>query len=350
MPAHRVRRKTADGRTRWHVRAVIGGRREHGGRVIHLGAFATAKEADACIEYANLELAAGRIPDRRALLARRLGETRTLRDAGVEWLATRVDLAESSRHSYEDIILRNRGSRLDVWRLRPEQVRVEDVQRFVEQLVTLGAAPRTIATKDVAVLRQVLDHAGVDPNPARDRRIRLPKHVEAAPDPPTASQVAAIIRHASPKHRLAIALLEATGMRVGELCDLRWGDVDTAESRFRIARGKTRLSRRFVDVPAPLMEEVLRLVPFDDRRIDQRVLGLTRNSVNQAMRRACQAAGIPHFHPHDLRHRHASVRIARGESVLVVQRDLGHAKASMTSDTYGHVVTDGGWGWESAGN
>jgi integrase len=79
------------------------------------------------------------------------------------------------------------------------------------------------------------------------------------------------------------------------------------------------------------MEQVLRLVPFDDRRIDQRVLGLTRNSVNQAMRRACQAAGIPHFHPHDLRHRHASVRIARGESVLVVQRDLGHAKASMTS-------------------
>jgi hypothetical protein len=164
MPAHIVRRRTATGEARYHVRVSIGGRREHGGRVIHLGAFATAKEADACIEWANLELAAGRIPDRRALLARRLGETRTLRDEG--WSGSRPGWIWRSRAGTRTRTSSSAtvGAASTCGASGPSQVRVEDVQRFVEQLVTLGAAPRTIATKDVAVLRQVLDHAGVDPN------------------------------------------------------------------------------------------------------------------------------------------------------------------------------------------
>jgi hypothetical protein len=45
-------------------------------------------------------------------------------------------------------------------------------------------------------LRQVLDFADADPNPARDRHVKLPRCEENVPEPPTAATVAAIIANA----------------------------------------------------------------------------------------------------------------------------------------------------------
>ncbi|WP_407659388.1 tyrosine-type recombinase/integrase [Lipingzhangella rawalii] len=41
--------------------------------------------------------------------------------------------------------------------------------------------------------------------------------------------------------------------------------------------------------------------------------------------------------PHKLRHTAASLAIAAGADVKVVQQMLGHATATMTLDTYGHL-------------
>jgi integrase len=58
------------------------------------------------------------------------------------------------------------------------------------------------------------------------------------------------------------------------------------------------------------------------------------------MARACKAAGIAHYHPHDLRHRYASVQIGRGVPVTAVAAQLGHSKKSITLDVYSHVLVD----------
>jgi integrase len=58
------------------------------------------------------------------------------------------------------------------------------------------------------------------------------------------------------------------------------------------------------------------------------------------MTRACVAAGIPHYHPHDLRHRYASVKIAEGVPVTDLAAQLGHSKKSMTLDVYSHVLVE----------
>jgi integrase len=58
------------------------------------------------------------------------------------------------------------------------------------------------------------------------------------------------------------------------------------------------------------------------------------------MTRACKAASIPHFHPHDLRHRYASVKIREGVPVTELATQLGHSRKSLTLDTYSHVLTE----------
>ncbi len=55
---------------------------------------------------------------------------------------------------------------------------------------------------------------------------------------------------------------------------------------------------------------------------------------------AATAIGLPGLHPHQLRHTAASLAIAAGADVKVVQQMLGHASAAMTLDVYGHLFED----------
>jgi integrase len=56
--------------------------------------------------------------------------------------------------------------------------------------------------------------------------------------------------------------------------------------------------------------------------------------------RAADVIGMPGLHPHELRHTAASLAIAAGADVKVVQKMLGHKSATMTLDQYGHLFDD----------
>jgi integrase len=71
------------------------------------------------------------------------------------------------------------------------------------------------------------------------------------------------------------------------------------------------------------MEEIAATCPREDRTPDRRVfVGFSTDVAKNVMARACKAAGIAHFHPHDLRHRYASVQIGRGVPVTQVSAQL----------------------------
>jgi integrase len=51
-----------------------------------------------------------------------------------------------------------------------------------------------------------------------------------------------------------------------------------------------------------------------------------------------KAAGLPDMRFHDLRHTAASLMLTHGIPVFTVARILGHTRASVTLDTYGHMI------------
>jgi hypothetical protein len=53
---------------------------------------------------------------------------------------------------------------------------------------------------------------------------------------------------------------------------------------------------------------------------------------------AVETAGVAPLRLHDLRHTCASLAIAAGADVKVLQRMLGHASAALTLDRYGHLL------------
>jgi integrase len=59
-----------------------------------------------------------------------------------------------------------------------------------------------------------------------------------------------------------------------------------------------------------------------------------------ALNQACERLGIPRLTPHELRHTAASLAIASGADIKVVQQMLGHKSATTTLDQCGHLFGD----------
>lgn len=210
---------------------------------------------------------------------------------------------------------------------------------FVAELTEAGLRKQTIR-KTVSVLAMILDNEGINPNPARDRKVRLPREEKRIIDPPTAEQVAAVVRLLPTRYRLPVLVMDATGMRVGELEALTWGDVDEPRQRWRIATSKTGRPR-WVSPPQDIYRRVVALVPRDDRVPERCVFeGVTGDRLRTRLTRAATAAGVPTFSPHDLRHRRVSLLHLAGVPWARIGEAVGHDDITTTSRVYTHVLAD----------
>jgi len=147
----------------------------------------------------------------------------------------------------------------------------------------------------------------LQPNPARGAKLPFEQRRELQPS--TAEHVEAVHRLLPSGYRLPLLVLDATGMRLGELEGLSWGDVDEGRGRWRVSQTVSKTSRaRWVNVPPVLFAAVTALCARDDRTPDRRVFqGFGGDRFRTAIARACTAAGVPAFSPHDLRHRRISL-------------------------------------------
>jgi integrase len=145
-----------------------------------------------------------------------------------------------------------------------------------------------------------------------------------------------------PCYRLPLLVLDATGMRVGELEQLTWADIDEPRGRWRVSQTVAKTGHaRWVSVPPALFEAVVALTPRDDRVPAARVFqGVTADRLRVAIGRACTAAGVPAFSPHDLRHRRISLQHLAGEPWARIGEQMGQRNLAVTANTYTHVLVD----------
>ncbi|MGW3275907.1 tyrosine-type recombinase/integrase [Streptomyces kronopolitis] len=156
---------------------------------------------------------------------------------------------------------------------------------------------------------------------------------------------------AEEKYRPALLLGAFAGLRIAEACGLRVVDVDmdartlTPAVQYPCLPLKTEASMAAVPIPDEFVGELKRLL---DGRTDGWVLVDNGGSqlgpwkIERHMRRIRkQVPGLSaEFRFHDLRHYYASMLIANGGDVKVVQQRLRQAKAMTTLDTYGHLWPD----------
>jgi len=69
-------------------------------------------------------------------------------------------------------------------------------------------------------------------------------------------------------------------------------------------------------------------------------LGFGADRFRTALTRACTAAGVPHFSPHDLRHRRISLLHLAGVPWARIGEHVGQRSLRVSADTYTHVLGD----------
>jgi len=261
-----------------------------------------------------------------------------------------------------------------------QQLHPLQIDAFYTQLREAGASNDAIHRVHKR-LKQAFDYA------VRKRLIAL--NPLAAVDPPTVrSRPAVVLTPPQLGNFLHTAdadgysplwlLLVQTGLRRGEALGLRWQDIDWERKRLHVRQcvevlngaanlttPKTPAALRSVTMFA---ESVAALAAHRKRQIERRLASgpswqdndlifttqtggpLNPNNVlrNLAViiRKAnaaldlTEAARLPQFHIHDLRHTHATHLLMDGWSVAIVSRRLGHANPAITLQLYAHAIVD----------
>jgi integrase len=277
-----------------------------------------------------------RVPDLRLLDSGSAAPT--LATAAESWRSSRIDVADSTGATYRvnlGRILARLGTR------RVDEITSADVAGFAGELAEAELARESIR-KTLVTFAMVLDFAGVVPNPVRHKAVKLPHELRPEINPPTADHVLAVHRLLPSKYRLPLLVLDSTGMRVGELEQLTWGDIDERRGRWRVSQAVAKTRRaRWIAVPDPLFRAVLELVPRDDRvPVAPVFVGVTADRLRTAITRACTAAGVPMFSPHDLRHRRISLLHLGGVPWARIGEHMGQRNLAVTANTYTHVLVD----------
>ncbi|MFD6055234.1 tyrosine-type recombinase/integrase [Agromyces sp. NPDC060279] len=187
----------------------------------------------------------------------------------------------------------------------------------------------------------------------------------------------------------AVHLAGMTGLRRGELCGLRWLDVDLERGRLVVAQQVVQLGReqhvgapktaagelRVVDLDAETVavlrrvqaqqereraewgeayvdlglvltwqdgrpfipEDLTRRFPKAVRRFNDELAAKLRGEAHESDP-TLVGAPLPLVRFHDLRHLQASLLLAAGVPLALVSKRLGHSSVQVTSDTYAHML------------
>ena len=225
--------------------------------------------------------------------------------------------------------------------LSPETITVHDVDRFIEWQQSLGRAPATIQRRLIA-LRMFYDYLACNcdqevPNPIVPRRHyisrgrQLPRSI---PQNEMELLFAAIDDHL--RDRTIFTLMLHAGLRIGEVINLRLGDVYLSENRSPHLRVNGKGQReRIVYLSAmasKLLEEYLASRSNNcEKRVflNQRGKPITTTGIQLQLAKYCHQAGI-WVTCHQLRHTFACYMIAAEVPVTSVQKMLGHVSLRTT--------------------
>ena len=130
-------------------------------------------------------------------------------------------------------------------------------------------------------------------------------------------------------------LLYFAGLRVSELCDLKWRDLKARDDGGQITVFGTGDKTRTVLVGAGVWRDILSLK--DNAKKDDPVFvsakggHLSRSMVFHIVKNAAHRAGLEgNVSPHWLRHSHASHSLDRGAPIHLLQKTLGHSSVAIT--------------------
>jgi len=295
----------------------------------------------------------------------------TFRSLSEQWLdLVQFELSPTTIHRYR--ILLNNRILPSIGDLQIQSIKASDLDRLYTGLSRKAyLAPATVRQIHAVIrraFRQAVLWGWIDANPAANAT--PPRISKTTPSPPDVDQVQRLLNLATdsdPEFARLLHLAATTGARRGELCALRWRNLDFKRSTLTIDRSivdlpgglsekdtKTHMSRRIaidLDTLSDLKDQwkqansVARkagLSLHEDAFIfssePDGSIPLVPGRVTKKFQTLRDSIGLETVRFHDLRHFTATRLIAAGIPVRTVSGRLGHASPNTTLTVYAHFV------------
>jgi integrase len=258
------------------------------------------------------------------------------------------------------------------------QITTSEIDRYKSAKVRareLGTHERPLANSSInetlnllaQVLEVAVEYGHIQVNPARGRRRRLkappPKRTWLEPEQIKPLLDATVHRfrggkiQPDPRTRVLFATAICTGLRVGELLALRWGEIDLAQGRLTVVHSKTDAGTgRQIDLWPEIRETLIAYRaetrhPLADDHVFATRTGKAdlRSNISRRLKRAVVRTNkvlvedeqIPSIAldltPHSLRRTFATLLYLRGESPAYVMNQMGHADPQLALRIYTKV-------------
>ncbi len=289
------------------------------------------------------------------------------------WLeeCVRLDLSPTTLRNYRSRV--ERSIRPALGAIKLNRLSAKDLDEFYGEMKDAGASAKTIRNAHAvisAALHQGERWGWVGSNVAA--RARPPRVSQRRIKAPSVDVVRALINAAEDRDpRLAPLLFlgALTGLRRGELCGLRWSDVDLDQRVLHISRSvvvdfgglaekstKTDRQRDLAldDVAVALLQRHRSQVEEWAYQADASIRSdafvfspyvdghkpFRPDNVTGFFTRVRDGLGRPDVRLHDLRHFTATQMIGAGVDVRTVAGRLGHNDPSVTLRVYSHVIEE----------
>lgn len=238
----------------------------------------------------------------------------------------------------------------------------------LESLMSMPLRKITQNDLQVAINREALDHSPktirnynalitsvfATFRPDFQPRTTLPQKEKNEIDIPTEDEIKKILETAkSTPHYIPVVLAACGGMRRGEICALRWRDVDFKKNVIHIHSALVLDSDNEIvekgtksvagDRTIPMMPPVraaLEAAHTDATDPNSYIYGCSLHTISQAFPHILYRAGVRRFRFHDLRHYTVSVMLFLNIPKNYIANYIGHGDETMIDRVYGHVMKD----------
>lgn len=343
------------------------GKNSQGKRIRHTKeGFKTKKEARAYATIKENELLNGILPTNNKIL---------LKDFILEWYANHICNSNLALNTLSDYKVRIETHIIPyMGNMQLTKIQVLDVQNFYYHLIKNGLKPVS-AKRVILVLNKCLTYAQkmniIKTVPCNIEYVKESKEKKLKVW--TEDQLIYFLNQIKGTYLYyPILFASFTGMRIGEICGLRYKNIDFKNSRIKVCEQilndkinkglvhtdilKTSKSNRTITIPNLLLQEIL--INKSPNATDNDFVILSRkgemcNPRNLSMDFTKKIAKystpkeddtlnehmfLPQITFHDLRHTHATILLLHGENIKVISERLGHESVKITLDTYSHVL------------
>lgn len=219
---------------------------------------------------------------------------------------------------------------------KPERLRI--LREVREQIVKLIRRFTLTGHELDAIFRHARRFGGL----VRGAKVARPRLPKIMTQEALQAFYAAVDKGGNLKHQIMLRLALYTGVRVSELAHIKLAEVNVGEGKIYIAHGKGDKDR-YVLIPDHFKMTLKAYIDLCQRDGEQEYLfesshkrAYSTRHIHTMVSDYAEAAGIPHVHPHMLRHQALTHLTSQGLTDAQIQLVSGHS-SKKSLEVYQHI-------------